>query len=218
MMTVRRREALGIRLEGNVVIVDEGHNLADAVASTYSAVLTERMLSGARSALSAYLARFRPQLSAANLRQLSLLESLAKAFTKALTGAVRLGGAAAAAAAEPATEARGGPAETSGRGAGAAPQAQQQHQAAAAAPAVEVVGLNEFLLRTGTDNVDLFRLCGYIRETKASCVAAPGDPQRYRAAWITRSYHPAAPALSGAPQTRQRVASLHLLVGRGHVE
>lgn len=162
----RRREALGIRLEGSAVIVDEGHNLADAVASTYSAVLTERQLNGALSALSAYLSRFRPQLSAANLRHLSLLESLAKAFSRALSGAVKLGGggagAAASLAASGATEARGGPAGTSGRGEGS-----DSGSAAAARAATDIVGLNEFLLRTGTDNVDLFRLCAYTRESKA---------------------------------------------------
>lgn len=82
LLHTETREALGLRLEGNVVIVDEAHNLAEAVASTYSAVLTERQLAGALFALQAYLDRFRPQLAAANLRQLALLESLAKAFMK----------------------------------------------------------------------------------------------------------------------------------------
>ena len=34
------RQALGLRVEGNVVIVDEAHNLADAINASHSAELT----------------------------------------------------------------------------------------------------------------------------------------------------------------------------------
>lgn len=65
-------------------------------------------------------------------------------------------GPTTAADASAATAARGGPAGPSGRDATGAP----------AGTGVDVLGLNAFLFSTGTDNVDLFRVCGYAREGK----------------------------------------------------
>lgn len=48
------REASGIRLEGNVVLIDEAHNLLETINSVYSVVVTGAQLTKAHSQLSQY--------------------------------------------------------------------------------------------------------------------------------------------------------------------
>ncbi len=57
------REALGVRLEGAVVIVDEAHNLVDAVNACHGAQASAAQLGRARRALQAYHNRFRARLA-----------------------------------------------------------------------------------------------------------------------------------------------------------
>lgn len=67
------RESLGLRLEGAVVIVDEAHNLVDAVNAVHGAAASGRQLATARAALTAYHDRFRSRLAPGGTRfQLSL--------------------------------------------------------------------------------------------------------------------------------------------------
>jgi len=60
------REALGISLKGHVVIIDEAHNLMDAVQGICSAQVTLGQLRRAREALVVYLRKFRNRLKGAN--------------------------------------------------------------------------------------------------------------------------------------------------------
>lgn len=57
------RESLGVRLEGNVVVVDEAHNLVDAVNNVHSATISAQQLATAHSALDNYYQRFRSLLA-----------------------------------------------------------------------------------------------------------------------------------------------------------
>ena len=57
------RESLGISLENSVVIVDEGHNLVDAVNAVHSATISRSQLATAKSALDTYFARFSSRLA-----------------------------------------------------------------------------------------------------------------------------------------------------------
>ena len=57
------RESLGIDLEDSVVIVDEGHNLVDAVNAVHSATMTLGQLATAKSALNTYFTRFSSRLA-----------------------------------------------------------------------------------------------------------------------------------------------------------
>ena len=57
------REALGIRLAGSVVVVDEAHNLVAAVHDTHSALLSAQQIQTARSQLAAYYRRFQSRLA-----------------------------------------------------------------------------------------------------------------------------------------------------------
>lgn len=60
------REALGISLKGRVVIIDEAHNLIDAVEGIFSAQITEAQLTRARECLMVYLQKFRNRFKGGN--------------------------------------------------------------------------------------------------------------------------------------------------------
>ncbi|OTB02403.1 hypothetical protein M426DRAFT_197331 [Hypoxylon sp. CI-4A] len=60
------RDALGIKLEGNVVIIDEAHNIMDAVANVYAAEITLSDLKRARQMLGVYVKRFGKKLKGEN--------------------------------------------------------------------------------------------------------------------------------------------------------
>ena len=57
-----------MNLEGAVVIVDEAHNLVDAVNAVHSAAITRRQLAAAQSALNTYHGRFSSRLAPGALR------------------------------------------------------------------------------------------------------------------------------------------------------
>ena len=60
------REALGINLKNQIVIIDEAHNLPNAVEGIYSTEISEHQLQQARECLIAYLQRFRNRLKGSN--------------------------------------------------------------------------------------------------------------------------------------------------------
>ena len=60
------REALGLSLKGHVVIIDEAHNLMDAIAGIHSISVTLMQLKKARSGLAVYLQKFRNKLKGKN--------------------------------------------------------------------------------------------------------------------------------------------------------
>ncbi|PHH77643.1 hypothetical protein CDD82_3416 [Ophiocordyceps australis] len=60
------REALGIKLEGNIVIIDEAHNVMDAVANVHAAELRLSDLERGRDMLRVYAKRFSKKLATQN--------------------------------------------------------------------------------------------------------------------------------------------------------
>ncbi|KAF9695163.1 hypothetical protein EKO04_006762 [Ascochyta lentis] len=60
------REALGLSLKDHVVIIDEAHNLMDAIAGIYSVQVSLDQVQQARSQLTAYLQKFRNRLKGKN--------------------------------------------------------------------------------------------------------------------------------------------------------
>ncbi|CAK0764311.1 hypothetical protein CVIRNUC_003145 [Coccomyxa viridis] len=120
------RESLGVNLEGAVVIVDEAHNLIDAVNAVHSAVITRKQLATAKSALDAYYGRFSSRLAPGNSKHIQSLIVL----TSTLHGCLE-------------------------RQRGGEPRAPQ------------IVTVNDFLFSKGLDNLNLFRLIRYVRESKA---------------------------------------------------
>ncbi|KAI0667105.1 DNA repair helicase [Trametes maxima] len=74
------REALGIDLTGQVVIIDEAHNLTSTLLSLSTARLPLRTLTNARHQLSIYLSRFRTRLATAHALHLKRLMNLLDAL------------------------------------------------------------------------------------------------------------------------------------------
>lgn len=87
------REALGIKLEGNVVIVDEAHNIMDAVANVHAAELRLSELKRARQMLGVYFKRFGKKLKGENrimvAQVVKVIDGLTEWLTTALGGKVR---------------------------------------------------------------------------------------------------------------------------------
>ncbi|XP_017769613.1 PREDICTED: putative ATP-dependent RNA helicase DDX11-like protein 8 [Nicrophorus vespilloides] len=61
------REANGIKLKNNVVIIDEAHNLLEAMAQMYSAEVTSNQLVHAQQQLKGYKAKYSTRFSSQNL-------------------------------------------------------------------------------------------------------------------------------------------------------
>ncbi|KAL8873390.1 MAG: hypothetical protein Q9174_001133 [Haloplaca sp. 1 TL-2023] len=60
------REALGISLKGHVVVIDEAHNLMDAISNIHSITVTQSQLHRCRSQLRVYLQKYRNKLKGKN--------------------------------------------------------------------------------------------------------------------------------------------------------
>jgi chromosome transmission fidelity protein 1 len=60
------RDALGIKLEGNVVVIDEAHNIMDAVANVHAADIRLSELRKGRQMLGVYVKRFGKKLKGEN--------------------------------------------------------------------------------------------------------------------------------------------------------
>lgn len=82
------RESCGINLKGNVVIVDEAHNLLETIGSIHSISLSGLQISSCFNQLTHYMARFRTRLNAFNLLSIKQLLSILTAFIKILGGTV----------------------------------------------------------------------------------------------------------------------------------
>ncbi|KAL6431362.1 hypothetical protein ACFW04_007181 [Cataglyphis niger] len=67
------RDSLGIDLKGNVLIIDEAHNLLDAIEGMYSSIITGRNLLHCYSQLSQYQKKFESLFSAKSVLYLSQL-------------------------------------------------------------------------------------------------------------------------------------------------
>lgn len=60
------RDALGLSLKGHVVIIDEAHNLMDAIAGIHSVEVSLKQLKRARAQLGVYLQKFKNRLKGKN--------------------------------------------------------------------------------------------------------------------------------------------------------
>jgi chromosome transmission fidelity protein 1 len=60
------RESLGINLTGHIIIIDEAHNLIDAISALHSTSLTSVQITRGKQQLETYLAKFTTRLSGRN--------------------------------------------------------------------------------------------------------------------------------------------------------
>ena len=69
------REASGIQLEGNIVLIDEAHNLLETINAVYSVVITGAQLTKAHNQLSQYEQRYQVSFSLSLSLSLSCFSS-----------------------------------------------------------------------------------------------------------------------------------------------
>ena len=80
------RDALGIKLEGNVVIIDEAHNIMDAVANVYAAEIRLTELKRAREMLGIYVKRFGKKLKGENRVMVAQVAKVVDSLSDCLNG------------------------------------------------------------------------------------------------------------------------------------
>lgn len=83
------RDALGIKLEGNVVIIDEAHNIMDAVSNVYAAEIRLGELRKARQALGVYVKRFGKKLKGENRVMVAQVVRVVDSLSEWLDGAIK---------------------------------------------------------------------------------------------------------------------------------
>ncbi|KAK4199512.1 putative ATP-dependent RNA helicase [Triangularia verruculosa] len=86
------REALGIKLEGNVVIIDEAHNIMDAVANVYAADIRLSELRRGRQMLGVYVKRFGKKLKGENRVMVAQIGKVVESLKDWLEGQLQVKG------------------------------------------------------------------------------------------------------------------------------
>lgn len=80
------RDALGIKLEGNIVIIDEAHNIMDAVANVHAAEIKLSELRRARQMLAVYVKRFGKKLKGENRVMVAQVGKVIESLSEWLNG------------------------------------------------------------------------------------------------------------------------------------
>lgn len=78
------RESLGISLNGNIVIIDEAHNLNEAVNGVYSAEVSYSDITASINGIDMYLERYNAVLGAKNLVYINLLRTTLVGWNRVL--------------------------------------------------------------------------------------------------------------------------------------
>lgn len=80
------REACGIKLEGNIVLIDEAHNLLETINNIHSVEVTGSQLLRAHSQLTQYEDRYRSRLKAKNLMYIQQILFVLSCLLRSLGG------------------------------------------------------------------------------------------------------------------------------------
>jgi chromosome transmission fidelity protein 1 len=67
LLSKKARESIGLSLAGNLVLIDEAHNIPEALRGIHSSILSMEMIDGSFSQISAYLERYSARLAGRNL-------------------------------------------------------------------------------------------------------------------------------------------------------
>ncbi|CAH9088546.1 unnamed protein product, partial [Cuscuta europaea] len=135
LLSKSSRESLGLCLKGNVVIIDEAHNLADSLISMHDARVTLSQLDRVHSHMESYLKRFQNLLGPGNRRYIQTLMVITRAFLRILCHEMNTGGPFC-----PASEGTESGFEFS-------------------------MTINEFLFSLNIDNINLVKLVYYMQES-----------------------------------------------------
>lgn len=142
LLQKKAREALGIKLEGNVVIIDEAHNIMDAVASVHAAEVQLSELRRARGMLGAYVRRFGKRLKGQNRVNVGRLGRVIDGLTAWMEGAETL---------------KVGDGERQARGAVADGLEQEERG---------VVAPSDLTRSKGIDQINMLELVQFVQESK----------------------------------------------------
>jgi len=134
------RDALGINLKGHIVIIDEAHNLMDAISGIHGVEVSLKQLRAARAQLGVYLQKFRNRLKGKNRVYVAQVVRVIDSLTGYLEGRLAL---------------PVGPLTSEGCGA-------NQYIQQADGIALE----KELLAGKGVDQINLFKLINYLQESK----------------------------------------------------
>ncbi|KAJ3518949.1 hypothetical protein NM208_g14321 [Fusarium decemcellulare] len=83
------RDALGVKLEGSVVIIDEAHNIMDAVANVHAAEIRLSDLRRGRSMLGVYVKRFGKKLKGVNRVNVGRVGRVIEGLSEWMDGALK---------------------------------------------------------------------------------------------------------------------------------
>jgi chromosome transmission fidelity protein 1 len=79
------REAMGISLEGNIVVIDEAHNLIESINSMYSVQLPAIMITASNQQLTSYHEKYSSKLKPSNLEWINTIRNILVSFINFLT-------------------------------------------------------------------------------------------------------------------------------------
>ncbi|KAI9107909.1 hypothetical protein K1719_021245 [Acacia pycnantha] len=140
LLSKSSREALGLNLKSNVVIIDEAHNLADSLISMHDTRITLAQLENVHSHLERYFDRFCNLLGPGNRRYIQTIMVLTRAFLRVLNNE---------------------------KGANLINSCQDIEKAFQESRASEfTMSVNDFIFELNVDNVNLIKLVKYIKESK----------------------------------------------------
>ncbi|XP_054781218.1 uncharacterized protein LOC129288594 isoform X2 [Prosopis cineraria] len=140
LLSKSSREALGLNLKSNVIIIDEAHNLADSLIRMYDSRITLAQLENVHSHLERYFGRFRNLLGPGNRRYIQTIMVLTRAFLRVLTN---------------------------GKDANlinSCPDIEKAFQESRASEFT--MSVNDFVFELNIDNVNLIKMVKYIKESK----------------------------------------------------
>lgn len=86
------RESVGVKLEGNIVLVDEAHNLLPAIEAIHSNALSGSLLERAHAQLLEYRTRYQKRMNPQNVMYVDQILTILRAFLKFVDDCVRIGG------------------------------------------------------------------------------------------------------------------------------
>ena len=162
------REALGVSLEGNVVVIDEAHNLIDAVNEVHSASLTQASVNVLIKLFQGYLDKFLTRLSPANVVRLKQVVWVLKSFQ----GLMSKAGSAAPEQANIDSQKKQQVAHATSAASAASASAdavdklEEGDADKVKARVGSVLSVAEFCFATKIDNINLFDLLRYFEKSK----------------------------------------------------
>jgi chromosome transmission fidelity protein 1 len=155
LLSSSTRQALGLRLAGSVVVIDEAHNLIDTINEMHSVTLTARHLSETSAQLAQYEERYRARLKPTNRQMVQQLLFVVRALRRAL-----LPRAPAAAAGSVLGR------QAQGRPPGAAPLSAAGSSATSATVDERIVAVNSLLCSLNVDHINLLRLKAFCESSE----------------------------------------------------